>query len=139
MFPALFRNTKRRKFWASQCETHSAQRQWQRRLFIRTAITTAQNPSLLLRVRQASAGTPDALTEFDQTAGTGAKMKMTERLGDRAGMLNGGAGERITGECNHALRRQRKIIYHHRDYRNGRRGGGFGESRGSSTKILARL
>src|SRR5438046_10007147 len=45
--------------------------------------------SLLLRVRQASAGTLDASTEFDQIAGTGAKMKMIDGLGDRAGMLNG--------------------------------------------------
>ena len=45
--------------------------------------------SLLLRVRQASAGTLDASTEFDQIAGTGAKMKIIEGLGDKAGMLNG--------------------------------------------------
>ncbi|HEY4756986.1 MAG TPA: hypothetical protein VIH43_00395 [Chthoniobacterales bacterium] len=45
--------------------------------------------SLLLRVRQASAGTLDALTEFDQIAGAGAKIKMIDGLGDRAGMLNG--------------------------------------------------
>src|SRR5436189_1817127 len=44
--------------------------------------------SLLLRVRQASAGTLDALTEFDQIAGAGAKIKMIDVLGDRAGMLN---------------------------------------------------
>lgn len=45
--------------------------------------------SLLLRVRQASAGTLDASTEFDRITGTGAKMKMIEGLGDKAGMLNG--------------------------------------------------
>lgn len=45
--------------------------------------------SLLLRVGQASAGMLDASTEFDQIAGTGAKMKMIDGLGDRAGMLNG--------------------------------------------------
>ncbi|PYI78294.1 MAG: hypothetical protein DMF04_03750 [Verrucomicrobia bacterium] len=45
--------------------------------------------SLLLRVRQASAGTLDALNELDQIAGAGAKMKIIEGLGDKAGMLDG--------------------------------------------------
>jgi hypothetical protein len=45
--------------------------------------------SLLLRIRQASAGTLDPLAEFAQIAGSGAKMKMIEGLGDKAGMLNG--------------------------------------------------
>jgi hypothetical protein len=32
---------------------------------------------------------PGRLTEFDQIAGAGAKIKMIDGLGDRAGMLNG--------------------------------------------------
>src|SRR5438477_12212851 len=43
--------------------------------------------SLLLRVRQASAGTLDASTEFDQIAGTGCNMKMIDGLGVRDGMM----------------------------------------------------
>src|SRR2546421_4745862 len=45
--------------------------------------------SLLLRVRQASEGTVDPLTEFDQIASSGGKMKPIEGLGDKAGMFNG--------------------------------------------------
>jgi hypothetical protein len=44
---------------------------------------------LLLRVRQASEGSVDPLTEFDQIASSGGKMKMIEDLGDKAGMFNG--------------------------------------------------
>ena len=45
--------------------------------------------SLLLRVRQASEGSVDPLTEFDQVASSGGKMKPIEGLGDKAGMFNG--------------------------------------------------
>src|SRR5438034_4736124 len=45
--------------------------------------------SLLLRVRQASEGSVDALTEFDQIASSGGKMKPIDGLGDKAGMFNG--------------------------------------------------
>ena len=45
--------------------------------------------SLLLRVRQASEGSVDPLTEFDQIASSGGKMKPVDGLGDRAGMFNG--------------------------------------------------
>jgi hypothetical protein len=45
--------------------------------------------SLLLRVRQASEGSVDPLTEFDQIASSGGKMKTIEGLGDKAGMFNG--------------------------------------------------
>ena len=45
--------------------------------------------SLLLRVRQASEGSVDPLTEFDQVAASGGKMKPIEGLGDKAGMFNG--------------------------------------------------
>src|SRR5437868_1577077 len=45
--------------------------------------------SLLLRVRQASEGTVDPLTEFDQIASSGGKMKPIEGFGDKAGMFNG--------------------------------------------------
>src|SRR6202040_3252964 len=45
--------------------------------------------SLLLRVRQASEGSVDPLTEFDQVASSGGKMKAIEGLGDKAGMFNG--------------------------------------------------
>jgi hypothetical protein len=45
--------------------------------------------SLLLRVRQASEGSVDPLTEFDQIASSGGKMQAIEGLGDKAGMFNG--------------------------------------------------
>ena len=45
--------------------------------------------SLLLRVRQASEGSVDPVTEFDQVASNGGKMKVIEGLGDKAGMFNG--------------------------------------------------
>ena len=50
---------------------------------------TKSGRSLLLRVRQASEGSVDPLTEFDQIASSGGKMKMIEDLGDKAGMFNG--------------------------------------------------
>ncbi len=50
---------------------------------------TKSGRSLLLRVRQASEGSVDPLTEFDQIAASGGKMKMIEDLGDKAGMFNG--------------------------------------------------
>jgi hypothetical protein len=50
---------------------------------------TKSDRSLLLRVRQASEGSVDPLTEFDQIASSGGKMKMIEDLGDKAGMFNG--------------------------------------------------
>jgi hypothetical protein len=45
--------------------------------------------SLLLRVRQASEGSVDPVTEFDQVASSGGKMKVIEGLGDKAGIFNG--------------------------------------------------
>jgi hypothetical protein len=45
--------------------------------------------SLLLRVRQASEGSVDPLTEFDQIASSGGKMQAIEGLGDKAGMFSG--------------------------------------------------
>jgi hypothetical protein len=45
--------------------------------------------SLLLRVRQATEGSVDPVTEFDQVASSGGKMKAIEGLGDKAGMFNG--------------------------------------------------
>jgi hypothetical protein len=45
--------------------------------------------SLLLRVRQATESNVDPLTEFDQIASSGGKMKVIEGLGDKAGMFNG--------------------------------------------------
>jgi hypothetical protein len=45
--------------------------------------------SLLLRVRQATEGSVDPLTEFDQIASSGGKMKVIEGLGDKAGAFNG--------------------------------------------------
>src|SRR5947207_15921334 len=45
--------------------------------------------SLLLRVRQASEGSVDPLTEFDQIASSGGKRKMIEGLGEKTGMFNG--------------------------------------------------
>jgi hypothetical protein len=50
---------------------------------------TKSDRSLLLRVRQATEGSVDPLTEFDQIASSGGKMKMIEDLGDKAGMFNG--------------------------------------------------
>src|SRR5438094_10073648 len=43
--------------------------------------------SLLLRVRQATEGSVDPLTEFDQIASSGGKMKVIEGVGDKAGMF----------------------------------------------------
>jgi hypothetical protein len=45
--------------------------------------------SLLLRVRQASEGSVDAQTEFNQVTGNGVKFKTIEGLGDKAAVLNG--------------------------------------------------
>src|SRR6266566_6210551 len=45
--------------------------------------------SLLLRIRQATEGSVDPLTEFDQIVSTGGKMKAIEGLGDKAGMFSG--------------------------------------------------
>jgi hypothetical protein len=50
---------------------------------------TKSGRSLLLRVRQASEGSVDPLTEFDQIASSGGKMKVIEGVGDKAGMFNG--------------------------------------------------
>jgi hypothetical protein len=50
---------------------------------------TKSGRSLLLRVRQASEGSVDPLTEFDQIASSGGKMKVIDDLGDKAGMFNG--------------------------------------------------
>src|SRR5256885_9990837 len=50
---------------------------------------TKSGRSLLLRVRQAGEGSVDALTECDQIASSGGKMKVIEGLGDKAGMFNG--------------------------------------------------
>ena len=44
---------------------------------------------LLLRIRQATEGSVDPLTEFDQIASSGGKMKPIEGMGDKAGMFNG--------------------------------------------------
>src|SRR5204862_8288824 len=41
--------------------------------------------SLLLRVRQATEGSVDALTEFDQIASSGGQMKRMEGQGDKRG------------------------------------------------------
>lgn len=49
---------------------------------------TKSGRSLLLRVRQASEGV-DPLTEFDQIASSGGKMKVIEGVGDKAGMFTG--------------------------------------------------
>ena len=88
--PPLFRKTKRRKFWASQCEIPLRSTSMAKTVNSKcNYYSTKSVRSLLLRVRQASAGTLDALTEFDQIAGAGAKIKMIDVLGDRAGMLNG--------------------------------------------------
>jgi hypothetical protein len=45
--------------------------------------------SLLLRVRQASEGSVDPLTEFNQVTGNGAKATPIEGLGEKAALLNG--------------------------------------------------
>src|SRR5438046_9276908 len=45
--------------------------------------------SLLLRVRQATEGSVDALTEFDQIASSGGKKKTSEGLGGNPGVSNG--------------------------------------------------
>jgi hypothetical protein len=45
--------------------------------------------SLLLRVRQASEGSIDPLTEFDELTGKGTKIKPVQGLGDKAAILNG--------------------------------------------------
>jgi hypothetical protein len=45
--------------------------------------------SLLLRVRQASEGSVDPQTEFNQVTGNGVKFKTIDGLGERAAMLNG--------------------------------------------------
>jgi hypothetical protein len=50
---------------------------------------TKSGHSLLLRVRQANEGSVDPLTEFDQIASSGGKMKVIDDLGDKAGMFNG--------------------------------------------------
>lgn len=45
--------------------------------------------SLLIRVRQASAGSIDPQKEFEQVAASGGAMKRVEGLGDKAGMFDG--------------------------------------------------
>lgn len=45
--------------------------------------------SLLLRVRQASEGSVNPQTEFDQLTGNGAKSKAVDGLGEKAAMLTG--------------------------------------------------
>ena len=50
---------------------------------------TKSGRSLLLRVRQAGEGSVDPLTEFDQIASSGGKMKVIEGVGDKAGMFTG--------------------------------------------------
>ena len=45
--------------------------------------------SLLLRVRQASEGSVDPQTEFNQVTGNGVKFQAIDGLGERAAMLNG--------------------------------------------------
>ena len=50
---------------------------------------TKSGRSLLLRVRQAGKGSVDPLTELDQIASNGGKMKVIEGVGDKAGMFTG--------------------------------------------------
>jgi hypothetical protein len=50
---------------------------------------TKSGRSLLLRVRQAGEGSVDPLTELDQIASSGGKMKVIEGVGDKAGMFSG--------------------------------------------------
>src|SRR6478672_890412 len=50
---------------------------------------TKSGRSLLLRIRQAGEGSVDPLTEFDQIASSGGKMKVIEGVGDKAGMFTG--------------------------------------------------
>ena len=50
---------------------------------------TKSGRSLLLRVHQASEGSVNPLTEFDQITSSGGKMKVIDDLGDKAGMFNG--------------------------------------------------
>jgi len=45
--------------------------------------------SLLLRVRQASEGSVDPQSEFNQVTGNGVKIQAIDGLGERAAMLNG--------------------------------------------------
>src|SRR5207248_10172002 len=50
---------------------------------------TKSGRSLLLRVRQAGEGSVDPLTELDQIASSGGKMKVSEGGGDKAGRVSG--------------------------------------------------
>jgi hypothetical protein len=51
--------------------------------------STKSGRSLLLRVRQASEGSVDPQSEFNQVTGNGVKFQAIDGLGERAGMLNG--------------------------------------------------
>jgi hypothetical protein len=51
--------------------------------------STKSTRSLLVRVRQASAGSIDPQKEFEQVAASGGTMKPVEGLGEKAGMFNG--------------------------------------------------
>src|SRR5437879_9627635 len=50
---------------------------------------TKSGRSLLLRVHQASEGSVNPLTEFDQSASSGGKLEVIADLGDDGGMFNG--------------------------------------------------
>src|SRR6478736_4277104 len=50
---------------------------------------TKSDRSLLLRVRQAGEGSVDPLTQFDQIASSGGKMKVIEGIVAKAGMFTG--------------------------------------------------
>ena len=57
---------------------------------------TKSGRSLLLRVRQAGEGSVDPLTELDQIASSGGKMKVIEGVGDKAGMFTSSETSALT-------------------------------------------
>ena len=91
MFRQSFRKRRPKKFWGSQCETPTPLNVNGKDGYYSKCNYYGTKPvrSLLLRVRQASEGGVDPLTEFDQIASSGGKMQAIEGLGDKAGMFNG--------------------------------------------------
>src|SRR5436853_6344901 len=73
--------------------------------------------SLLLRLRQATEGSVDALTEFDQIASSGGKMKVIEGLGHQAGMFKGAAENGVTPDAITLLVGQRTCLISNRNGR----------------------
>ena len=76
--------------------------------------------SLLVRVRQANAGSMTPQAELNQVAASGGAMKPVEGLGEKAGMFNGAPQNGLPDERDYALRGEGERVHHRRSRRDER-------------------